>query len=112
MTISERINLHRCGYSRAEIDALAAAEKEEAAAAAAEKEAEPAAAAAAEKEAEPVAADPVDSTEPPKDPALDRSGDILAAINNLTAAIQARNVNTEQQPIAEQTTITDIIKNI
>ena len=29
MTIGERINLHRCGYTRAEIDALAAAEKEE-----------------------------------------------------------------------------------
>ena len=28
MTIGERINLHRCGYTRAEIDALAAAEKE------------------------------------------------------------------------------------
>ena len=100
MTISERINLHKCGYSRAEIDALAAAEKEEAAAA------------AAEKEAEPVAADPADPTEPPKDPAPDRSGDILAAINNLTAAIQAKNVNTEQQPIAGQTTITDIINSI
>ena len=95
MTISERINLHRCGYSRAEIDALAAAEKEEATAA-----------------AEPVAADPVDPPEPPKDPVPDRSGDILAAINNLTAAIQAKNVNTEQQPIADQSTIDDIIKII
>ena len=28
MTISERINLHRCGYSRAEIEALAKEEKE------------------------------------------------------------------------------------
>lgn len=91
MTISERINLHRCGYSRAEIDALAAAEKEE---------------------AETVVADPVDSQEPPKDPAPDRSGDILAAINNLAAAIQAKNVNTEQQPIEGQTTINDIIKII
>ena len=94
MTISERINLHKCGYSRAEIDALAAAEKEEA------------------TEVETVVADPVDAPEPPKDPVPDRSGDILAAINNLTAAIQARNVNTEQQPIADQTTIDDIIKTI
>ena len=84
MTISERINLHKCGYSRAEIDALAAAEKEE----------------LEQPEADQAPAQP------------DRSGDILAAINNLTAAIQAKNVNTEQQPIAGQTTIDDIIKTI
>ena len=94
MTISERINLHRCGYSRAEIDALAAAEKEE---------------------LETVEAELAEPQEQPTEPAPaapDRSADILAAINNLTAAIQARNVNTEQQPIAEQTTITDIINTI
>ena len=28
MTIAERINLHKCGYTRAEIDALAKEEKE------------------------------------------------------------------------------------
>ena len=93
MTISERINLHKCGYSRAEIDALAAAEKEEI--------------------EQPEAAQSPEQPEAAQAPAQpDRSGDILAAINNLTAAIQARNVNTEQQPIAGQTTITDIIKTI
>ena len=93
MTISERINLHKCGYSRAEIDSLAAAEKEE----------------LEKPEATPEAEQP-EAAQAPAQP--DRSGDILAAINNLTAAIQAKNVNTEQQPIAGQTTITDLIKTI
>ena len=93
MTISERINLHKCGYSRAEIDALAAAEKEE----------------LEQPEAAPAPEQP-ETSQTPAQP--DRSGDILAAINNLTAAIQARNVNTEQQPIEGQTTINDIIKTI
>ena len=94
MTIAERINLHKCGYSRAEIDALAAAEKEE---------------------LETVAAEPAEPQEQPAEPAPvvpDRSADILAAINNLTAALQRQNVNTQQQPAPQQVTMTDIINSI
>lgn len=94
MTIAERINLHRCGYSRAEIDALAAAEQEE---------------------LETVEREPIEPQEQPNEPAPaqpDRSADILAAINNLTAALQRQNVNTQQQPAPPQVTMTDIINSI
>ena len=93
MTISERINLHKCGYSRAEIDALAAAEKEE-----------------LETVEEP--AEPQEQPAEPAPAAPDRSADILVAINNLTAALQRQNVNTQQQPAPQQVTMTDIINSI
>jgi hypothetical protein len=101
MTISERINLHRCGYSRAEIDALAAAEKEEAAAEQATT-AEP----AEDQDAEPEAQE---QTQPAQDQAAAGNREILDAINNLTAALQARNVNTQQQPENAPQTMNDLI---
>lgn len=104
MTIAERINLHKCGYSRAEIDALAAAEKEELETV----EAEPAG--PQEQPAEP--AGPQEQPPEPAPSAPDRSADILAAINNLTAALQRQNVNTQQQPAPQQVTMTDIINSI
>ncbi len=91
MTIAERINLHKCGYSRTEIDALAAAEKEVNA-----------------SEAEtPLEETPQEVQVPP-----DRSADILAAINNLTAALQRQNVNTQQQPTPQPISMTDIINTL
>ena len=97
MTIGERINLHRCGYTRAEIDALAAAEKEELQQAA-QPEAEP-------EEAPEAAASAASTTPQP-------NKEILDAINNLAAVIQSRNVNTQQQPQQPQQTVNDLINTL
>ena len=86
MTISERINLHRCGYSRAEIDELAKQEKEER-----NQNPEP------EKEAP--------NPEPETDPVLD-------AINKLTEAIQGSNINRKAQPEKPEQTMDDLIKQV
>ena len=101
MTIGERINLHRCGYTRAEIDALAAEEKEELQQAA-QPEAEPKEA----QEAQPEAAAPAASTTP------QANKEILDAINNLAAVIQSRNVNTQQQPQQPPQTVNDLISTL
>ena len=101
MTIGERINLHRCGYTRAEIDALAAAEKEELQQAA-QPEAEPEEAPKVQPEAVSPAA--------PANPQPNK--EILDAINNLAAVIQSRNVNTQQQPQPPQQTVNDLINTL
>ena len=90
MTIAERINLHKCGYTRAEIDALA---KEE-------KEAKETPAPAPEEKETPA---PSPATEP--DP-------VLEAIKGLTAAIQARNIHTDTQPEDKKETMEDIINQV
>ena len=101
MTIGERINLHRCGYTRAEIDALAAAEKEEL------QQAE-------QPEAAPEEAQEVQQVEAaPSAPAAPQPNkEILDAINNLAAVIQSRNVNTQQQPHPPQQTVNDLISTL
>ena len=86
MTISERINLHRCGYSRAEIDELAKQEREE-----------------REQNPEPEKETP--NPEPEKDP-------VLEAINKLTEAIQGRNINSKAQPENPEQTMNDLIKQV
>ena len=96
MTIAERINLHRCGYSRAEIDALAREEKE---------------AKAAEETAQDTA--PAEETAPDTAPAEETAPDpVLEAIKGLTAAIQASNINKTPQPEAKPETVTDLLKNL
>ena len=90
MTIAERINLHKCGYTRAEIDALAKEEKEEK---------ETPAPAQEEKET------PVPAPAPEPDP-------VLEAIKGLTAAIQARNIHEDTQPESKQETMTDLINQV
>ena len=90
MTIAERINLHRCGYSRAEIDALAQEEKES-------------------KTTEEKAPDTAPAEEKAPDPAPDP---VLEAIKGLTAAIQASNINKTPQPEAKTETVTDLLKNL
>lgn len=92
MTIAERINLHKCGYTRAEIDALAKEEKEA-------KET-PAPTSAPEPETPPAPA-----SAPESDP-------VLEAIKGLTAAIQARNIHEDTQPEAKQETMTDLIDKV
>ena len=89
MTIAERINLHKCGYTRAEIDALAKEEKE------------------AVKNPEPASEDtkPAENQPEEKDP-------VLEAIKGLTAAIQARNIHTDTQPEAKKETMEDIINQV
>lgn len=89
MTIAERINLHKCGYTRAEIDALAKEEKEAA------KNPEPA----------PEETKPTETAPEEKDP-------VLEAIKGLTAAIQARNIHTDTQPEAKKETMEDIINQV
>ena len=104
MTIGERINLHRCGYTRAEIDALAAAEREEL-----QQSAQTEAAPEAQEEtpeAQPEAAASAASTTPQP------NKEIFDAINNLAAVIQSRNVNTQQQPQPPQQTVNDLINTL
>ena len=101
MTIGERINLHRCGYTRAEIDALAAEEKEELQQAA-QPEANP--------EESPEAAPSQPETAKPTTPQPNK--EILDAINNLAAVIQSRNVNTQQQPQPSPQTVNDLINTL
>lgn len=96
MTIAERINLHRCGYSRAEIDALAKEEKEAQAATDL---------AASQDPAPEPATDPAASQDPAPDP-------VLEAIKGLTAAIQASNINKTPQPETQPETVTDLLKNL
>ena len=90
MTIAERINLHKCGYTRAEIDALAKEEKEA-------KETP----APAQEEKETPASAPASEPDP-----------VLEAIKGLTAAIQARNIHEDTQPEAKQETMTDLINQV
>lgn len=87
MTIAERINLHKCGYTRAEIDALAKEEKETPAPAQEEKET------------------PAPAPAPESDP-------VLEAIKGLTAAIQARNIHEDTQPEAKKESMEDIINQV
>lgn len=89
MTIAERINLHKCGYTRTEIDALAKEEKE----------------AAKTPEPEP------EETKPTPDPALE-ADPVLEAIKGLTAAIQASNINKDIQPAPKEQTMTDLINQL
>ena len=101
MTIGERINLHRCGYTRAEIDALAVAEKEELQQAE-QPEAE-------QEEAPEVQTEAATSTAPA---VPQPNKEILDAINNLAAVIQSRNVNTQQQPQPPKQTVNDLINTL
>ena len=94
MTISERINLHRCGYSRAEIDELAKQEREEL-----EQKTEPE---HVEQKTEP---EHVEQKTEEKDP-------VLEAINKLTEAIQGSNINRKAQPEKPEQTMDDLIKQV
>lgn len=97
MTIADRINLHRCGYSKAEIAELAAAEKAE-----------------LEAPQDPPAQDPPAPAQAQDPPAPAPAQDpILAALNNLTAAIQANNIIRTPAPAPQPSqTVDDLIKTI
>lgn len=96
MTISERINLHRCGYSRAEIDELAKQEREE-----------------RNQNTEPEKAEQIEQKTEPERVEQDTANDpVLEAINKLTEAIQGRNINSKAQPDTKEETMDDLIKYV
>lgn len=110
MTITQRIELRRLGYSKDEIAELAAAE----AAAAAQPEPEPepdqAPAAAAQPEPAPAVTVAEPAASGMNQPSM---ADVLTAINNLTTALQKQNINSIPQPVEPQPeTATDIFTNL
>lgn len=97
MTIAERINLHRCGYSKEEINQLAEAEKAELETIGAEQ------------------ADPAEAPAPaPEQPATAPAANdnVLDAIKELTKAIYSRNINETPQPAPTAETLTDMISKL
>ena len=109
MTILQRIELHKQGYTKDEINALA---EEERAAAAAPVVPQPEPAAAQEPPQAP-ASDPAAAQEPPQAPASDpAAAQLLAAINNLTNALTSHNILTREQPITQPETATDVFNSI
>ena len=97
MTIAERINLHRCGYTKEEINQLAEAEK---------------------AEAETIATDPAEAPAPetpapaPAPDAPATNDGVLDAIKELTKAIYSRNINETPQPAPAAETLTDMINKL
>lgn len=94
MTIAERINLHRCGYTKEEINQLAEAEK---------------------AEVETIKADPAEAPAPTPEqpaPAPVANDNVLDAIKELTKAIYSRNINETPQPAPTAETITDMINKL
>ena len=93
MTIAERINLHRCGYSKEEINQLAEAEK---------------------AELETIGAEQADPAEAPEQPATAPAANdnVLDAIKELTKAIYSRNINETPQPAPTAETLTDMISKL
>ncbi len=101
MTIAERINLHRCGYTKEEINQLAEAEK---------------------AEIETIVVDPAEATAPetpapaptPETPTPAPAGNdnVLDAIKELTKAIYSRNINATPQPAPNPVTMDDLIKKL
>lgn len=98
MTILERINLHKCGYTKEEIAALAEEEKQNHV----EVVADP---------VEPEPTEPAPAAEPTeRAPELPNgNAEILKAIKDLTAAIQTRNINTSQQEPPKVETAEDVL---
>ena len=112
MTITQRIELRRLGYSKDEIAELAAAEAAAAAQPEPVQEPEPDQAPAAAAQPEPVPA--VTLAEPAAAGITQPSmADVLTAINNLTTALQKQNINSIPQPVEPQPeTATDIFTNL
>lgn len=94
MTILERINLHKCGYTKEEIAALAEEEKQNPVVDSVEPE-------PTEPAAEPT---PAPAAEPTAN-----NAEILKAIKELTAAIQTRNINESKQEDQKVETAEDIL---
>ena len=95
MTITQRIELRRLGYTKEEIAELAELEKAPVP--------EP------EQPAEPE--QPVE-TAPVPEQATDINAQLLYAINNLTSVLQNQKLNQTAQPEVKQETVEDIFNNI
>ena len=97
MTIAERIKLHSLGYTREEINQLAADNYNPAG-----------------LENPPAEPDPIPEPEQPPapNPAQPDNSAVLAAINNLTAALQANAIRTQPQPEAPKETAEDALFSI
>ena len=98
MTIAQRIELRRLGYTKEEIAELVELEK------APEPEAPPESETAQEPEAPP-------EPEAPQ-PNNDINAQLLVAINNLTTVLQNQKLNQSAQPEVKQETVDDIFNNI
>ena len=98
MTIAQRIELRRLGYTKEEIAELVELEK------APEPEAPPEPETAPEPEAPP---EP-EATQPNND----INAQLLVAINNLTSVLQNQKLNQTAQPEVHQETVEDIFNNI
>lgn len=99
MTILERINLHKCGYTKEEIAALAEEEKQNHVEVAADS-------------VEPEPTEPAPAAEPTPAPVAEPTtgnAEILKAIKDLTAAIQTRNINNSQQEPPKVETAEDVL---
>ena len=102
MTIAQRIELRRLGYSKEEVNELAELEKTPAV-----ETAEPTEPAPDQVQAEPL------PTEPAPEPANnDVQAQLLSAINNLTAVLQNQKLNSTPQPEVHKETTQDIFNNI
>lgn len=88
MTIAQRIELRRLGYTKEEVAEMIEQEKAVVMAEPIEEATEP--------EAAPIPVEP--ATEQPA--AMPSTADLLAAINNLTTALQMQRIATTQQPEA------------
>lgn len=95
MTIVERIQLHKLGYTKEEINQLAADNYNPAG-----------------LENPPAEPDPIPEPEPAPTPAQQDNSAVLAAINNLTAALQANAIRTQPQPEAPKETAEDALFSI
>lgn len=99
MTITQRIELRRLGYTKEEIAELAELEK-----------------APVPEPEQPVeqTAEPEQPVEPAPVPeqATDINAQLLYAINNLTSVLQNQKLNQTAQPEVKQETVEDIFNNI
>lgn len=102
MTIAQRIELRRLGYTKEEVAEMIEQEKAVVMAEPVEEATEP--------EAAPIPVEP--ATEQPA--AMPSTADLLAAINNLTTALQMQRIATTPQPAeaVRPQTAQDILNNM
>lgn len=100
MTIAQRIELRRLGYTKEEIAELVELEKAP--------QPEPETAPEPETPPEPEIAPEPEVTQPNND----INAQLLVAINNLTSVLQNQKLNQTAQPEVHQETVDDIFNNI
>lgn len=100
MTITQRIELRRLGYTKEEIAELAELEKAPQPEVVPEPEV---------KQPEPEVTQPEPENQQPQN---DISSQLLYAINNLTTVLQNQKLNQSEQPEVKPETVDDILTNI